>query len=116
MNKNFHRNLGITDEIGATMAVINYSGLIFANPVLEQDEDAYEEIDEQDEAALKRRLSNIEFRPFNEWKNVKPWSYQLKNGESVDCLALGTGWCCALTNYNYIRVFSLLGIQKHILC
>lgn len=47
---------------------------------------------------------------------MKPWSYQFKNGESVECMAMGTGWCCALTNFNYIRVFSNSGIQKHILC
>ena len=51
MNKNFHRNLGITDETGATMAALNYSGMMFANPSIEQDEDAYEEVDELDEVA-----------------------------------------------------------------
>jgi hypothetical protein len=51
MNKQFHRNLGITDDFGATMATLNYSGMLIANPAMEQDEDAYEEIDELDEAA-----------------------------------------------------------------
>ena len=49
--------------------------MLLANPALEQDEDAYEEIDELDEAANKRKFSNIEYRPFNEWKNIKPWTY-----------------------------------------
>ena len=31
-------------------------------------------------------------------------------------MALGTGWCSVLTNFNYIRVFSHSGIQKHIIC
>ena len=93
------------------MATLNYSGMLLANPALEQDEDAYEEIEDlHDEAANKRKHSNIEFRPFNEWKNIKPWTYQLKNGESVECMAIGTGWCAVLTNYNYIRVFSHTGI------
>jgi hypothetical protein len=51
MNKQFHRNLGITDDFGATMAALNYSGMLIANPAMEQDEDVYEEIDELDEAA-----------------------------------------------------------------
>ena len=75
MNKQFHRNLGITDDFCATMATLNYSGMLIANPALEQDEDAYEEVDELDEQANRRKNSNIEFRPFNEWKNVKPWNF-----------------------------------------
>ena len=113
-NKNFHRNLGITDDFGATMACLNYSGMMLANPCQEQDEDNYEQddVDSIDENAQRRKLSNVEFRPFNEWKNCKPWTYQFKNGESVECLAIGTSWCAVLTNYNYIRVFSHSGIQK----
>lgn len=58
------------------MATMNYSGMLLANQALEQDEDAYVDDDEEvDEAAQRRKVSNIEFRPFNEWKNVKPWSY-----------------------------------------
>lgn len=58
------------------MATLNYSGMLLANPALEQDEDAYEEIEDlHDEAANKQKHSNIEFRPFNEWKNIKPWTY-----------------------------------------
>lgn len=68
-----------------------------------------------DEAARRRKHSNIEFRPFNEWKNVKPWTYQFQNGESVECLAIGTNWCCAYTNFNNIRVYTSTGIQKHIM-
>lgn len=30
-NKNFHRNLGITDDFGATMACLNYSGMMLAS-------------------------------------------------------------------------------------
>jgi hypothetical protein len=41
--------LGITDDFGATMATLNYSGMLLANPAMEQDQDAYEEIDELDE-------------------------------------------------------------------
>lgn len=28
---------------------------------------------------------------------------------------MGSGWCCALTNFNQIRIFSQTGIQKHII-
>ena len=62
------------------------------------------------------KSSNIEFRPFNEWKQTKQWNYELKNGESAECVAIGSGWACVYTNYSYIRVFSSDGIQKHIIC
>ena len=35
MNKQFHRNLGITDDIGASMATLNYSGMLIANAAIE---------------------------------------------------------------------------------
>jgi chromosome transmission fidelity protein 4 len=111
--------LGITDEFGVTMACLNYSGMMIANAAIEADEDAYEnesQSDMHDDNAQRRKHSNIEFRPFSEWKNMKPWTYMFKNGESVECMAIGTSWCGVLTSHNYIRVFSHSGIQKHIIC
>ncbi len=67
-NKQFHKNLTLTDSFGAKMATINYNGLLLASAVQQQDEDAYEELDDvHDSAALRRKCSNLEFRPFNEW-------------------------------------------------
>ena len=101
MNKQFHKNITLTDTFGATMASINYNGLLLASEVPEQNVDEYEEIDDvQDQAAQRRKNSNIEFRPFNEWAGQKTWNYMLRNGESIECLAMGSGWCCALTNFN----------------
>jgi hypothetical protein len=31
MNKQFHKNITLTDTFGATMAAINYNGLLIAN-------------------------------------------------------------------------------------
>jgi chromosome transmission fidelity protein 4 len=108
--------LGITDDFGATLAQLNYSGMLLANSVLEQDEDSYEDDQSNNNQDNRRKASNIEFRPFNEWKQAKTWTYSFKNGESVECLAMGSGWCCCLTNFGYIRVFTHGGIQKQILC
>jgi hypothetical protein len=95
------------------MAALNYSGMITASRAHEQDEDAYEEDDISNSSHLvdKRiKSSNIEYRPFNEWKKTKVWNYELKNSESVECVAVGSGWCSAYTNYNYVRIFSADGI------
>jgi len=47
MNKQFHKNISLTDVFGATMAAINYNGLLIANALPEQNVDEYEEIDDQ---------------------------------------------------------------------
>lgn len=41
---------------------------------------------------------------------MKDWNYELEGGESVDCLALGSGWCAILTDSGYVRVLSMDGI------
>jgi hypothetical protein len=76
MNKQFHKNITLTDTFGATMAAINYNGLLIASSLPEQNADEYEDIDDgQDLAAIRRKNSNIEFRPFNEWASHKVWNF-----------------------------------------
>lgn len=83
--------------------------------------DKYEEEDdemdiEKKEDKINPKNSHIYFRPFSEIKNLKEWHFELQDGESVDCLAIGTGWVCAFTDFGYFRVFSCDGIQKYIMC
>jgi hypothetical protein len=57
------------------------------------------------------RNSHIYFKPFSELKkNLKEWHFELVDGESCECLAIGTGWCAVLTDFGYIRIFSMDGI------
>ena len=114
-NKNFHRNLTINNTYSYTMAALNYNGVLLASQAEEKNEDAYEDDDDEvgedgdmavEEAKRRKKNSNIFFKPFNEWRDVKEWTFELKNGESAECLAVGSGWNAILTNYNYIRVFS----------
>mmetsp|Transcript_7392 Transcript_7392/g.8920 ORF Transcript_7392/g.8920 Transcript_7392/m.8920 type:complete len:104 (+) Transcript_7392:1608-1919(+) len=103
------------------MAALNYNGVLLASQAEEKNEDQYEDDDivddmNEDDMFKRRKNSNIQYKPFNEWKDVKEWTYELMNGESVECLAVGSGWNAVLTNYNYIRIFSNNGIQKELLC
>jgi hypothetical protein len=105
------------------MACLNYSGLFLASKATITEIDEYEEDDIDDEMAAvdeekrRKKSSNIQFKPFDESRDLKEWNYELKNNESVECLASGSGWCCVLTSpCNYIRVFSADGIQKTLLC
>jgi hypothetical protein len=103
------------------MAVLSYSGVLLASRAEERDENEYEE-DELDDDVLgadlekRKKSSNIQFKPFSSTGASKEWSYELKNRESVECLAMGSRWCAVLTTNNYLRVFSTDGIQKHLLC
>ena len=90
--------------------------MIIASKALESDLDNYEEDDEmenledEENSAHNKKNSQIYFKPFNEWKNLKDWHYELKDGESVECLAIGSGWCAAATDFGYIRIFSNDGV------
>ena len=64
-NRNFHKNLSINDDFGVCMAAMNYSGVIMASQVDENNEEEYEndleDDDEVDEMAKRRKSSNIIF-------------------------------------------------------
>ena len=64
----------------------------------------------------RKKYSHVQFKPFNTWKNLKDWHFSLKYGEQVECLAVGAGWCAAATDFGYIRVFSIEGVQRTIIC
>lgn len=103
------------------MAALNYNGVLLASQAEVKDEDDYEDDINEDNAMdddmfKRRKSSNIQFKPFNEWKDVKEWNFELKNGESAECLAVGSGWNAVLSNYNYIRIFSNNGVQKDLIC
>ena len=34
----------------------------------------------------------------------------------MECLAIGSGWCAVATDFGYIRVFTIEGVQRTILC
>ena len=68
------------------------------------------EMEEEEGGKLNKKNSHIYFKPFNEWKNLKDWHYELKDGESAECLAMGSGWCAVHTDFGYIRIFSSDGV------
>lgn len=98
------------------MASMSYSGVLLANAAKQQNQDEYEEdsdldVDEdlpEDERALlkRKKKSNVLFKPFDEWRDVKEWNYEMPSGESIECLAQGSGWCAVTTSLNNLRIFS----------
>ena len=50
--------------------------------------DVDEDLPEDERALLKRKKkSNVLFKPFDEWRDVKEWNYEMPSGESIECLA-----------------------------
>lgn len=105
---NFHRNLQFNDDFKICMASMNYNGLLAASKAQAQDLDAYEEDDEVKSTVEKDvKYSNLYFKPFND--SIE-WHYKMPEGESIDCIAQGSGWVACCTDANYLRVFSTTGV------
>uniref|UniRef100_A0A1D1ZIT4 WD repeat and HMG-box DNA-binding protein 1 n=1 Tax=Anthurium amnicola TaxID=1678845 RepID=A0A1D1ZIT4_9ARAE len=87
----------MTDYFGFTMASLNESGSVFANP-----------------CRGEKSTSTLMYRPFSSWANNSEWSMRFDT-EEVKVVALGTGWVAAVTNLNFLRIFTEGGLQKYIL-
>jgi hypothetical protein len=67
MNKDFHRNLSITDDFNCSMAVLNYSGLALASQG-DYDEDKYDDDESIGDNNVDKRAAYIYYKPLNEYK------------------------------------------------
>ncbi|RCV33222.1 hypothetical protein SETIT_7G065800v2 [Setaria italica] len=87
----------MTDYFGFTMAAMNESGSVFANP-----------------CKGDKNMSTLMYRPFGSWAGNSEWSMRFE-GEEVKAVALGAGWVAAVTSLNFLRIFTEGGLQMHIL-
>jgi hypothetical protein len=101
-DKNFHRNFSINDDFRCSMACLNYSGLFLAGKRVYQDADQYEEDDMDDidgkEPEIDKKSSYLYFKPLNEWETKKDWNFKMNEGESIESIASGSGWCACVTD------------------
>ncbi|KAE8125017.1 hypothetical protein FH972_019855 [Carpinus fangiana] len=87
----------MTDHFGFTMAALNENGSVFAN-----------------HCKGEKNMSTLMYCPFSTWANNSEWSMRLE-GEEVKAVALGTSWVAAITSFNFLRIFTEGGLQKHVL-
>ncbi|CAK9147891.1 unnamed protein product [Ilex paraguariensis] len=87
----------MTDYFGFTMASLNESGSVFANP-----------------CKGEKNMSTLMYRPFSSWANNSEWSMRFEE-EEVRAVALGTVWVAAVTSLNFLRIFTEGGLQRYIL-
>ncbi|KAM0848004.1 hypothetical protein ACQ4PT_054654 [Festuca glaucescens] len=87
----------MSDYFGFTMAALNESGSVFANP-----------------CKGDNNMSTLMYRPFGSWAGNSEWSMRFE-GEEVKSVALGAGWVAAVTSSNFLRIFTEGGLQMHII-
>ncbi|KAK6925172.1 Minichromosome loss protein Mcl1, middle region [Dillenia turbinata] len=87
----------MTDYFGFTMASLNENGSVFANP-----------------CKGEKNMSTLMYRPFSSWANNSEWSMRFEE-EEVKVVALGMDWVAAITSLNFLRIFTVGGLQRHIL-
>lgn len=121
-DKQTHRNLLINDDYGTIMVAIGHSGMLLASKgeggededmddFIRPDDEDIDMIDgEGDEEKKRKKYAHLLFKPFNTYKSLKDWHFALKHSEQVECVATGSGWCAAATDFGYIRVFSHEGV------
>ncbi|KAG2330058.1 hypothetical protein Bca52824_001238 [Brassica carinata] len=85
------------DIYGFTMASINESGCVFANP-----------------SKGEKNMSVLMYRPFRSWASNSEWTMRFE-GEEVKVVANGSGWVAAITSLNLLHIFSEGGLQKHVI-
>uniref|UniRef100_A0A1J3CIA0 WD repeat and HMG-box DNA-binding protein 1 n=1 Tax=Noccaea caerulescens TaxID=107243 RepID=A0A1J3CIA0_NOCCA len=85
------------DIYGFTMASINESGCVLANP-----------------CKGEKNMSVLMYRPFRSWASNSEWTVRFE-GEEVKVVANGSGWVAAVTSRNLLHIFTEGGLQKHIL-
>ena len=61
---------------------------------------------------IDKKSSYIFYKSLN---GKKDWYYKMLPGESVECIAQGSRWCCAYTDSGYLRFFSSEGIQRNVI-
>ncbi|CAI2383333.1 unnamed protein product [Moneuplotes crassus] len=105
-DKTFHKTIITEDEIETEMATLSHNGAFLASKAEEVDLDQYE-----DDTNGQKYISQLKFIPFTSWNSIKPWGLDLPKGENTEGVALGSTFCAVSTDSNYVRFFSLEGVQ-----
>ena len=100
-DKQNNKDTTIPDLINTEMACLAHSGVFMASKAQKLEIDEYEEEEEEEHRANSRYISTIKFSPFQAWKNIKEWQFDLPRGESADAIAIGNDWCAVATDSNY---------------
>lgn len=86
-----HRDFHFTDPYLYDKACLNERGSLFSCP------------------SSKDHPATIFYRPHETWTNRTDWRTNLPGGEDVVAISLSESYVLAITNANYVRVYTLFG-------
>lgn len=101
----FHHSIHLDNRLGYTMASLSSTALLLGSQ-----EDLSSEAD-----VLERDKSRIYCQMFATWDTTKEWFVEMDDGEKVVAVAAGQTFVSAFTNLQYVRVWTIGGIQTSIL-
>lgn len=93
-----HHAFRVNNLLNHTMAALNSEALVLA---CEKSEEC---------------SSKLVCKLFNSWDSSKEWNTEMPGNESIEALAVGLKWLAVATNQRFLRLFSLSGVQREILC
>jgi len=93
----FHKNIFISNNYNLSLASMSSPGALLAS-----------RSEEDNSSNLRPKLYFKSFEVENDWLLSLPW------GENPETLCVGNTFACVFTEKNYLRFFSLEGIQTYI--
>lgn len=93
-----HHPLHQSNALGHTMAALSEEALLLACPR------------ESDDSSSKLVCLH-----FGTWDANKEWSLEMPDEESIQAIGLGSGWVAAACSSGLLRLFTLGGMQRHVL-
>lgn len=103
-----HRPIRLVDHFGFTLGALNENAFVLAAQSHEP------------EAGDTRDHPSVLFcRNIAHWASDETWQIFFGEGEEVEALAVGggeTGFVAAATSQRYVRIYSMQGVVKHIMC
>ena len=111
-DKTFHKNVRTRDVYNISMGTMNYMGAILASKAESVNENEYENELEKDET---KKCSYIQYKSFTYNYEAYDWIHKLQKNENVECVCIGSIWCAAATDFNFLRIFNLVGIELNVI-
>lgn len=103
-----HRPIRLVDHFGFTMGALSKEAFVLAA-----------ESHEPEGNDTREHPSVLFCRNIGHWATDETWQTLFPPGEEIEAVAVGggeTGFVAAATSLRYVRLYSLQGVARHILC
>lgn len=111
-DKKFHKNIRTRDVYNISMGTMNHMGAILASKAESINENEYENELDKDET---KKSSYIQYKSFTYTYEAYDWTHKLQKKENAECVCIGSTWCAVATDFNFLRIFNLVGIELNVI-